>query len=390
MSDIQPAGDLAKLLAALRNAADPWSRLKLVATGARTLAKLTPEQRVQLLRQLGLQGAEELAEAAAGGDPRTTAAMAKALRDLEADPRRLQQLAGAIADPSSRRATLVGLGAHVIEAMGAPAAPTAAPGRAAGAHQPSRVAAQPPAPEPPQIPTPPVPARPTPPLPPTPTPPSATPPSAGTPTPPAPSTPVPPASSTPHHAPTAAPLAPAMGGGVVATPVGVPPRPELPSPVRPEAPAAAAPPAPPTSSAAGRELPDATLAVPVAAAQRSAAHVDAAAGRGALATLRELRRQLDAGGTVDGEAVAALFARDLTHDWARRRALGAFFARRPPAEVDDALSLIGELETAAGRRWALADLAGSRAWRDDEWERLLAAADGPGLRRRLAMRRRRA
>lgn len=121
-----------------------------------------------------------------------------------------------------------------------------------------------------------------------------------------------------------------------------------------------------------------------------AAAVEGASRRGPLATLRELRRKLDAGDAVDGESVAELFAHDLPHDWARRRALGALFARHPPAEVDGALALIGELATAAGRRWALTDLAGSRCWSDAEWERLVAAADGPAFRRRLAMRRRRA
>jgi DNA topoisomerase-1 len=56
-----------------------------VASGARTLAKLTPQQRVQLLRQLGLQGAEELAEAAAGGG-RTRGASREPLKVFGAHP----------------------------------------------------------------------------------------------------------------------------------------------------------------------------------------------------------------------------------------------------------------------------------------------------------------
>ena len=82
-----------------------------------------------------------------------------------------------------------------------------------------------------------------------------------------------------------------------------------------------------------------------------------------------------------------MLERELTSDWARRRALAALFASGIPPRADEALALVEGLATAAGRRWALADLAGSRRWSDDDFERVLAAADTPGLRRRLASRR---
>ncbi|HEV8630731.1 MAG TPA: hypothetical protein VGV61_10475 [Thermoanaerobaculia bacterium] len=363
-----PAGDLARLISSLRAARDPWSRLKLVAGGARALAQLNPLQRIQLLRQLGLEGAEELAEAAAGGNAATAAAFAQALHALEADPRRLQQLGAAIADPSSRRATLAGLTAHLIDAVTTP------PGRAAG--KAAALAGVPPAPPPAAsvAPAPPglAAAAPAPLLAPAP---------AGvteaaqlpTPGPPQPSVP-PPAPTLP--APTLAPPQPT-------TPQPPPPTtplPEpLPAPVSPPVPAP--PPAPP---APVTPLPPAT-GEGVSAGSPAIAGVPAAGGT--LAVLRALRHRLAAGEVPTGDALAALLEHELTADWARRRALSALFAARGPAALDEALGLVARLERPADRRWALADLAGSREWDEAEWERLAAAADTPALRRRLLSRR---
>jgi hypothetical protein len=418
-----PGGDLAQLLAALRSAPDSWSRLKLVASGARTLAKLTPQQRVQLLRQLGLQGAEELAEAAAGGDAQTAAAMTGALKALEADPRRLQQLAGAIADPSSRRATLMGLGAHVIETVtapapapakttaggkagsasggapsnrgGAPAAPPKPPpappaqqAAAAGASPPRLrdelaaatallTGAEPSAPQPTAPPaqpaTPAPPAQPTTPA----TPQPATPPSLPPMPHPSPSTPQP---------PPVAPPAPAQPITPPATP------PSLPQPVHP-----VTPPAPTADSTttldslvAAAPAPAATPALvvtelaPAEPSRRTGTRV------AAIGTLRELRRRLAGGEALAADDVSTLFAEELPQGWARRRALAALFAERRPERLDDALALVAQVGSPVDRRWALADLAASRAWEEGDWARLVATAGGDGERRRLALRRSRA
>jgi hypothetical protein len=108
-----------------------------------------------------------------------------------------------------------------------------------------------------------------------------------------------------------------------------------------------------------------------------------------LGVLHAFRRRLAGGDAPPADAVAALFVEALPHDWARRRALGALFARRLPAAVDEALELVGRVQGAGARRWALADLAASRPWSDADWDRLLAAADSVAARRRLVTRRQR-
>ncbi len=444
-----PGGDLAQLLAALRGAPDAWSRLKLVASGARTLAKLTPQQRVQLLRQLGLQGAEELAEAAAGGDAQTSAAMANALKALESDPQRLRQLAGAIADPNSRRATLMGLGAHVIETVTAP--PTkGAPGKAApvkassvafdpaatvtparsgsGKTQPAAApstaqqikrdlveaaaallaGAQPSAPQPPSpappgqpaAPQPPSPA-PSPSLPPTPHPSPATPPPpAPTPQPTPPSTPVTPPSSPP---PTPQPVHPTTPPAPMATAA---PAASAASAASAKQATAAAPESAPdpstialdvlpspssgdiTTSLFATPSPGTTLTAIDTTPSPSAHHADVRPA--ALGTLRDLRRRLADGEALAADELSTLFAQELPQGWARRRALSALFAERRPEALDDALALVAQVGSPVYRRWALADLAASRPWDDGDWDRLVAAAAGAGERRRLALRRRRA
>jgi len=431
-----PGGDLAQLLAALRGAPDSWSRLKLVASGARTLAKLTPQQRVQLLRQLGLQGAEELAEAAAGGDAQTAAAMTNALKALESDPQRMRQLAGAIADPNSRRATLMGLGAHVMETVTAPPA-AAAPAKAtaakasavafdpaatvtparsgSGKAQPAAApsaaqqmkrdlveaaaalltGAQPSAPQPPAPPA--QPATPQPPSPPPSLPPTPH---------PSPATPQPPAPA-PQPTPPVTPVTP---------PASPPPTPQPVHPVTPPAPTATAEPAATAATAAPAIAPaSSTLALdalPSEASDSGTASLFAAASPAAtlttidtapgpsahhigarpaaLGTLRDLRRRLGEGEAVAADELSTLFAQELPQGWARRRALSALFAERPPEALDDALALVAQVGSPVNRRWALSDLAASRAWADDDWQRLVAAASGAGERRRLALRRRRA
>jgi hypothetical protein len=340
-----PAGDLAALLASLRAASDPWSRVKLVAFGARTLAKLTPEQRLQLMRQLGLQGAEQLADVAAGGDAKTKDAVIEALRALEADPRRLQQISAAIADPRSRRETLVGLGAHVLEAVTAP--PPSSPKRAGAAVQPS----QPSQPTPPQPQPVPAPSTPPAPTPSTPEPPQPAPPATPS-VPPQPATPPQPAS---------------------------PPQPTTPPPPTPTGEAVVEPVARPAAAL------DESPATPPIAFGSSA---PSTAGARALDVLRELRSRLAGRDPLPDDFVEGLLDQRLRGDWARRRALSALFAQRPPTDVDAALELVDRLASPGSRRWVLGDLATSRVWSDEEWERLLAACRTAADRRRLAGRRR--
>jgi hypothetical protein len=108
---------------------------------------------------------------------------------------------------------------------------------------------------------------------------------------------------------------------------------------------------------------------------------------GPLATLRRLRSRLAGGAPPALAEVSALLERELPAGWARRRALAALFEAGLPPRAEDALALVGQLDSAADRRWALADLAASRRWSDGDFERLVAAADTPAVRRRLGNRR---
>jgi hypothetical protein len=339
--------DLDRLVAALRAARDPWSRLRLVAGGARSLARLQPGQRRQLLEQLGLDGAEQLAELAAGGDAQAQAALERALQRLEADPRRLQQLANAIADPSSRRSTLSGLAAHLLEAVtdpgstahraGAPPAKREQPARATtgGATAQAGVAAPSPTvtagsapfaaaaslPPPPAIPSS-----------------SLQPPAAG------------------GSAPEVAAAALVAPGAVVAAPVPI--TATAAGVAGPSGPGAVAPGAPAADSAESA---------------RAVVHVDV----DAIDPLAPMATPPPAP-WPEGAA-----------GWTQRRALADLLRRGAPPLVD-ALALVAQVASAADRRWALCDVAASRAWSDAEWECVLAAGDTPALRRRLAARRRRA
>ena len=126
-----------------------------------------------------------------------------------------------------------------------------------------------------------------------------------------------------------------------------------------------------------------TAAVAAAAPHSSERH-------GTVGTLRDWRRRLDTGEQPEAREVTALFVEQLPHDWARRRALAAWFAHRQPNELDDALALVAQVGSPVNRRWALGELAASRPWEDGDWERIMALAGGAGDRRRLASRRRRA
>ena len=409
------APQLAELLGLLRNARDPWSRLRLVAQGARALSRLTPAQRGDLLRTLGLEGAEELAELAAGGDPKVAQTLEGVLRSLESDPRRVEQIARDIADPRTRRGTLAGLAAHVMEVVTAPPpapsagvvvppAPPAATGRPAKAKgkpaQPAGGAARAASGAATQRATPAAAPSPAPPPPASPAPPRQTPAppprdaafaAAGAAAPAAGAAAHGAGVAAPAPAPATVPAAPAPAAAP-ARPAATPPGPAAsPSPPPWTATPRAPKPAPAGAGAAiappSRVAAESAPALPptVPGASQPAPDLPAVAeATGALARLRSLRRALGARGAVSTESLHDLLDHGLASDWARRRALAAAFASGVPAGLDDALALVARLSAPSARRWVLGDLAASRAWPEGEWERLLAAADSPAARRRLA------
>jgi hypothetical protein len=408
----QPS-ELGKLITALRAARDPWSRLKLVAGGARLLSRLTQRERRELLRKVGLEGAEELADLAGGGDAAVTVAVEEALRGLESNPQQLQRFVRDLSQPQSRRATLAGLAAHVLEAVTAPP-PPAPEATTPGAPYPAGVA-RPGVPEGLADTAVAVPA--------------AAPATGGEPR-------RPPAVAGPGQEPRSGISPPAAAQSPAATgaretPEAVPPGPgetgsgapapraaaasqagTIPNPRQPLRDAAAGPAIQGSLPATGAGV--AAAGTPAAGelgagdpigavqAERSSRSPAARTAPPALATtaarpagaparplaaLRALREQLAAGKLPAREGFAETLEHDLPHDWARRRALSALFASGLPPRAEEALDLVGGLATDASRRWALADLAASRAWGDDDFARLLAAADSPALRRRLVNRR---
>lgn len=372
------------LLRELR-AAGPLGRLRLLGRGAGALRQLSPWDRKMLLRMAGFEGAEELIERLANDDPETAADLQRIVATVERDPDKAQEAVRALADPKRRgeaidsllraldktadddedqdeeagakpdRQPFPELAAGAAESAEPPASPkrygvrsaaaaTVAAGAGAAASRAKAPApTKPPAPAPAPVPTPvkaPVPA--------------AVPAPAKTPepvrTPPAP---------TPAPRPKPAP-APAS----VAAPIAA--RPPAPEPSRPE----------PSLAPTLVELPSGPIV------EHS--------GYGVLTALLGLRDRLDSDETVTTDELRRLLDEAITPPWARRRAVSAWVEAEGSgalASVDEALSLITELERPGDRAWCLASLAASRRWPGAAWEKILDAAPTPTARRRLERRR---
>lgn len=97
-----------------------------------------------------------------------------------------------------------------------------------------------------------------------------------------------------------------------------------------------------------------------------------------LLILREAVPALEAGGGDLGRLVEVF-----PNGWARRRALVALLDAGLPAQIRDALDLIGGLERPVDRRWCLGVLADRGDLRGAEADRALEMAESPTLRRRI-------
>ncbi len=97
-----------------------------------------------------------------------------------------------------------------------------------------------------------------------------------------------------------------------------------------------------------------------------------------LLCLREAIPAVGAGGGDLGRLVEAF-----PDGWARRRALVALLEAGLPADVGDALDLIGNLERPVDRRWCLGVLADRGDLQGAEAERALEMVESPTLRRRI-------
>lgn len=104
-----PAEDLAGLLRQLEGARTPLERLRRVALAWRELRRLNRDEREQLATRLGLEEAGALLERLAvrrGG--LAPAELLRAVRAAQqADPGELQRLMHGLADPATRRATVI-------------------------------------------------------------------------------------------------------------------------------------------------------------------------------------------------------------------------------------------------------------------------------------------
>ena len=115
---------------------------------------------------------------------------------------------------------------------------------------------------------------------------------------------------------------------------------------------------------------------------RAAAQLSAAAS---LAELRRLRDSPDHGARLGADGRALMLDR-LRVGWARRRGLSQLIRGRSLDGVDEALRLIGKLETPVQRSWCLGDLIQHWDLDDSEAARVLDAAPSQATRRRLQRR----
>jgi len=323
---VQPAATLPELVDQLGRTYSPFERLKILGRAWGLLRNMTPEQRMLVAAQLGLDHADEVVEAIArrSGQQASPALISMIEKAQVKGTPHLPELIADLRDPK-RRGERLKQGAAAIEgalAGPAPPRPTAAA---------PMTAPEPAPPQPPPAP------------------------------PPAP--------------PTAAPAAPAPA----APPVFEPPAPAAAAP--PPAPAPEPEPeetAPPPSTVAPAALP----ALHVEPARDSALAARLAAAPALTARFRILRQHLDETRGLSAADLGAL-VESFPDGWPRRRALQELLRAGVPASLDDAFTLVEVLESERDRLWCLGTLADSREIGDGDREAFLEAASSPAARRRL-------
>lgn len=334
---------LPELVEQLGRTFSPFERLKIVTRAWALLRRMTPEERLAVAAQLGLDQADEVVEAIA--ERTGTAASPTLLSMIERAQTKgsahLPQLLSDLRDPK-RRSERLRAGARAVEA-----ALTEGEGDAAPPWLPPAVASPaPPPPPPPRQ--------------------AAAPPPARTDTDehgrtsPAPSPPQPPAPAAAPQAPV--PAEPAVPPAPVAAEPIAPPRPEPPPPAPPPVPVTAKP-------ANGDEGFAARLV----------------ATSSLIARFRLLREHLEGSERPHAADLPALL-NAFPDGWARRRALGALLEAGLPEKAADAAPLLGALSSERDRLWCLGSLAGSRQMSGADREALLGTVASPGARRRLERR----
>jgi len=323
----QPATTLPELVDQLGRTFSPFERLKILGRAWALLKNMTPDQRLAVAAQLGLDRADEVVEAIAarGGTKASPVILSMIEQAQQKGTAHLPELISDLRDPS-RRAERLRQGAAALEN----AAVTAAQGGEVPWLPPGTV-------QPPKQVESPKPAPPPPVVPPAPAPPSVQ---------------VQPQPQPPPPAPAPKPVAPP------------PPVEAAPPPPKPQPRPAPAPVPPAVQS---------TLADRLAEVPRLTAR------------FRLLRRSLDEAKKIPAAYLGPI-VNQFPDGWARRRALLELLRTGIPGSLEDAQVLIETLGSERDRLWCLGALVESREIPKAEREALLEEASSPMARRRLALR----
>lgn len=336
---ITPPNNLPELVDQLGRTFSPYERLKIVVRAWTLLRQMTPEQRMIVAAQLGLDRADEVVNAIAerSGTKASPVLLSMIERAQTKGVGHLPELVADLKDPERRAERLrqgaEAAGAAILE--GNPQVPwlpqgTPPPAKAAPPKPPPPPSRQPQAAPPP--------------------PPPAAPPKPAAPAPPAPAAP-PPA-------------------------VAAPPPPPAPAP----APVVAAP-APPPAPRPAPESPRVAVKAPAT----NALAEQLAAVPSLTTRFRLLRRSVK-----DVKQLSAADLRTLVDvfpdGWARRRAVLELLRAGVPGKVAEALPLVSALSLERDRAWCLGELVESREVPEGEREAILGAVGSPAARRRLERR----
>jgi hypothetical protein len=318
---------LPELVHQLGSTYSPFERLKILSRAWGVLRAMSPQERLIVTSQLGLDHADEVVDAIArrSGHETSPALVAMIEKAQMQGTAHLPELIADLRDPH-RRSERLKQGVHVVGGALAGEPPPAAP-------RPAPVPATPPAPALPTVAVAPV----------------------------APAPPPAPVAVVPESAPTPAPAPPPV----------------------------AAPPAPADLPAVAPPLPKPLPAPPVRPAERPTED-DGLAGRLAEAPsltsrFHVLRRHLAAAKGLSAEELRSA-VEAFPDGWARRRALAELLRAGSPASLGDALGLVEVLGSERDRAWCLGTLADERPLNARDRETLLAAVASPAARRRLERR----
>ncbi len=346
-----PASTLPELLQQLKRTFSPFERLRILGRAWILLRQMSPQERLTVAGQLGLDNADELVEAIAArsGTKASPALLSMIDQAQKKGTAHLPQLLSDLKDPGKRTERLR-QGVAAAEAA-LVAEPAQAPWLPASIAKPE--GAKPP-PLPPPVPS----AQQTPPIP--------------------VETVAPPRVSEPSPSPAVPPAAPAHVTVELA-----PPSPSLVHEKPPVAPAPAAPrpspPSPPPPAPASKSAPE-----PPAQSTEAAPTVGIEPPLHLMDRFRQFRRTAS-----DRRKLTVSNLRSLVEGfpdgWARRRALVELLRSGSPPALRDALSLLDILDSERDRLWCLGTLA-DRDLATADREALLAATPSPTARRRLERR----